>query len=164
MNSLESSSLTWSRFRTRGLTAAIFAVIAMTAIGCGDSYDPSAKPANANTEGRQLVLRLFNDVKTGNEADLREFLAPNFLLQRTTGPGIDRETYINGLPTLNGFVVGPVTAFQSADTITAAYTASTDLVVKGVKYPGTPAPFISSFVKLGGSWRMVAHGNFNQPK
>jgi len=148
----------------RPRVGALFAAVVFVVAGCGDSYDPTAKPVSAGSQGRELVLRLFNDVKDRNEADLRGFLAPNFQLQRTTGPAIGKDAYISGLPDLRAFRIGPVAASEYEGTLTAAYTASTDLVVEGVKYPGKPAPYISSFVKLGGEWRLVAHGNFNQPQ
>ena len=83
--------------------SALIGAIVLTAVlaACGGTnYDASAKPTINDQEALTQVTRVFEDVLEKNKADLEKFLAPNFVQQRTTGVGITKDDYINGLPDL----------------------------------------------------------------
>jgi len=146
----------------KSVSALIGAIVLATVLsGCGGtSYDASAKPTINDEEATTQVTRLFEGVLKKNQADLQKFLAPNFVQQRTTGVGINKEDYINGLPDLYSYKLLPVTGLQYGDTLTATYQASTNLIVDGKKYPKAPVPFLTTFVRTNGEWHLVSNGNF----
>ncbi len=149
--------------RAASITAVLIAAAAIA--GCGSSSfasDDSATEANA--EGTKLVTRLFEDVKTRNADDLEKFLTPNWLLQRADGQTLTKGEFIEGLPDLMSYEIENVKALQYEDSMAVSFVATTDLVVDGTKYPGTPANYLSSFVKVGDEWYILSHANFNKPK
>lgn len=140
--------------------------VCLSAVGlyaCGDSWDTGATPTQSDALAKTQVERLFNDVQSRNTADLGDFLAPDFQLLRTDGTSADKQQYIDQLPTLKSYSIGAVTGLEYSNTLTATYSAATNLVVDGKQYNGAPNPFLSVFVKRGGQWRLVGHGNFNTP-
>jgi hypothetical protein len=145
------------------LIGALVLAAVLSACG-GTNYDASAKPTINDQEALTQVTRLFEDVLEKNKADLEKFLAPNFVQQRTTGVGITKDDYINGLPDLYSYKLVDVTGLQYGDTLTATYQASTNLIVDGKKYPKAPVPFLTTFVRTNGEWYLVANGNFGITK
>jgi len=147
--------------------AAIAGAIACAAAiaSCGSSgYDSAASPTDAGSEATTQVTRLFEAVKSKDKSSLEKLLAPNWYLQRGSGGPLSKSEFINGLPDLTSYELGAVNGSQYQDTLVATYTATTDLVVDGVRFEGTPAPYLSSFIEVDGEWFMLAHGNFNKPK
>jgi hypothetical protein len=142
--------------------AASTAAVALAA--CGSSWDDNATPTQADSLAKTQVERLFNDVLKRDTADLQEFLAPNFQLMRSNGSGGDKKQYIGNLPTLKSFSLGPVHGLEYNGTLSATYTANTDLTVAGKAFTQGPNPVLSVFVKHGGQWRLVGHGYFTAPK
>jgi len=143
--------------------SALIGAIVLTALlsGCGGtSYDASAKPTINDEEATTQVTRFFDDVVKKDQTDLQRFLAPNFVQQRTTGIGINKEDYIKGLPDLYSYKLVDVAGSLYGDSLTATYQASTNLIVDGKKYPKAPVPFLSTFVRVNGEWYMVSNGNF----
>ena len=75
------------------------------------------------------------------------------------GPGGPEVMHLADLPDLSSYTLLPVTGLRSGDLLTATYKAKIDFIVNGQKYPGTPVPFLSTFVLIDGSWRLVSHAN-----
>ncbi len=145
------------------LLASILVVACLSACG-STSYDPSAAATGSDEQATKLVNRLFSDVKRKDKVDLERFLTPDWRLQRATGQSLSKSEFIGGLPDLYSYSISTMRATQYENTMVAAYAAKTDLVVNGVRYPGTPAPYISSFIKVDNEWHLLSHGNFNKPK
>ena len=141
------------------LAGAIVLATVLSACG-GSNYDTSAKPTADNAEALTQVTRFFDDVVNKDQTDLQRFLAPNFVQQRTTGVGINKEDYIKGLPDLYSYKLVDVAGSRYGDSLTATYQASTNLIIDGKKYPKAPVPFLSTFVRVNGEWYMVSTGNF----
>ena len=140
-------------------------LIAASIAGCGSSsYDSSASATESNSEGTELVTRLLEDVKTKNKADLEKFLTPNWQLQRATGAPLTKSEFIDGLPELSRYKIEQVKAREYDDSMSVAFVATTDLVVDGTKFPGTPAPYLSSFIEVDDEWYLLSHANLNKPK
>jgi len=152
--------------RTFAPAFAVIVLLGAVVTGCSKpaTYDQSAPAVPSNAEATTQVTRLFEGVLKKDQADLKKFLAPNFVLQRTIGGGVDRDTFIAALPDLDGYKLEPITGWRFGDTLTATYNASTDLHVEGQKFPATPSPFLSTFVRVDGEWHLVSHGNFAVPK
>jgi len=143
--------------------SALIGAIVLTAVlsACGgSSYDTSANPTINDEEATTQVTRFFDDVVKKDQTDLQRFLAPNFVQQRTTGIGINKEDYIKGLPDLYSYKLVDVAGSRYGDSLTATYQASTNLIVDGKKYPKAPVPFLSTFVRVNGAWYMISNGNF----
>ena len=140
-------------------------LIAASIAGCGSSsYDSSASATESNSEGTELVTRLLEDVKTKNKADLEKFLTPNWQLQRATGAPLTKSEFIDGLPELSSYKIEQVKARQYDDSMSVAFVATTDLVVDGTRFPGTPAPYLSSFIEVDDEWYLLSHANLNKPR
>jgi hypothetical protein len=132
---------------------------ALLVAACSTGYDPSVGPERDNALAKEQVTRLFQGVKDKDTAALGELLAPTFQLQRTDGDAVTRAEYLAALPDLDSYTVLPVTGLRSDDLLTATYKAKIDFTVNGKKFPGTPVPFLSTFVFIDGSWRLVSHAN-----
>ena len=140
-------------------------LIAASIAGCGSSsYDSSASATESNSEGTELVTRLLEDVKTKNKADLEKFLTPNWQLQRATGAPLTKSEFIDGLPELSRYKIEQVKAREYDDSMSVAFVATTDLVVDGTRFPGTPAPYLSSFIEVDDEWYLLSHANLNKPR
>ena len=151
--------------KTRAVSIAAVLIAAAAIAGCGSSsYDSSASATEANSEGTELVTRLFEDVKTKNKADLEKFLTPNWQLQRATGAPLTKSEFIDGLPELSRYKIEQVKAREYDDSMSVAFVATTDLVVDGTRFPGTPAPYLSSFIEVDDEWYLLSHANLNKPK
>lgn len=151
--------------KTRAVSIAAVLIAAAAIAGCGSSsYAADGSASETNAEGTKLVTRLFEDVKTKNTGDLEKFLTPNWLLQRGSGEPLTKSQFIGGLPDLSAYEISNVKALAYEDSMTVSFTATTDLVVDGTRFPGTPAPYLSSFIKVGGEWYLLSHANFNKPK
>ena len=152
--------------RTFALACAAVVMLGAVVVGCSTpaTDDLSAPAIPSDAEATTQVTRLFEGVLKKDGADLTKFLAPNFVLQRTIGGGVDRDTFIAALPDLDGYKLEPITGWRFGDTLTATYNASTALRVEGQKFPATPSPFLSTFVRVDGDWHLVSHGNFAVPE
>lgn len=151
--------------KTRVAPIATILIASAAIASCGSSsYSVNGSASSANAEGTKLVTRLFEDVKTKNKTDLGNFLTPDWQLQRASGAALTKSEFIGGLPDLNSYAISNVKALQYEDSMTVSFTATTDLVVDGKQYPGAPAPYLSSFIKVGDSWYLLSHANLNKPK
>jgi hypothetical protein len=152
--------------RTFALACAAVVMLGAVVVGCSTpaTDDLSAPAIPSDAEATTQVTRLFEGVLKKDGADLTKFLAPNFVLQRTIGGGVDRDTFIAALPDLDGYKLEPITGWRFGDTLTATYNASTALRVEGQKFPATPSPFLSTFVRVDSEWHLVSHGNFAVPE
>ena len=151
--------------RNRAASIAAVLIAAAAIAGCGaSSYAADGSASDANSEGTKLVTRLLEDVKTKNTADLEKFLTPNWLLQRSTGAPLTKSEFINGLPDLISYEIEDVKALEYEDSMAVSFVATTDLIVDGTKFSGTPAPYLSSFIKVGDEWYLLSHANLNRPK
>jgi len=152
--------------RTFALACAAVVMLGAVVVGCSTpaTDDLSAPAIPSDAEATTQVTRLFEGVLKKDGADLTKFLAPNFVLQRTIGGGVDRDTFIAALPDLDGYKLEPITGWRFGDTLTATYNASTALRVEGQKFPATPSPFLSTFVRVDDEWHLVSHGNFAVPE
>ena len=150
-----------ARLTTVGALALLL-LVALT--GCGKTtYQATSRPTRDDAEATKQVTRFFEDVKTKDKLDLQEFLAPNFVQQRTTGDGIAKEQYIQTLPDLYSYSFTPITGLRYNDTLTATYQAKMTLLVNGKKYPKAPVPFLTTFVRIDGVWHELSNGNFGVP-
>ena len=140
-------------------------IAAISIAGCGSSsYDATGSATEANSEGTELVTRFFEDVKTKNKADLEKFLAPNWQIQRTVGKPLTKDEYLGGLPELRSYKIEQVQAREYNGSMAVASVVTTDLVVDGTKFPGTPSPYLSTFIKVGDKWYLLSHANLTIPK
>ena len=150
-------------------TAALIVPLAcacMVALGsCGsDENASSATPADINATATKLVTRFLQDVKAKDTADLQQFLDDSWQIRRGDGDSRTKNEYVKDLPDLRSYTVTDVQGTQSEDALVASYTGTLDLVVDGQQYKDAPAPFLASFVKVDGEWRMTTQANFNQPE
>ena len=150
-------------------TAALILPLAcacMVALGsCGsDENASSATPGDTNATATKLVTRFLQDVKAKDTADLQQFLDDSWQIRRGDGDSRTKNEYVNDLPDLRSFKVSAGRGTESEDALVASYTGDFDLVVDGKPYKDAPAPFLASFVKVNGEWRMTTQANFNQPE
>lgn len=150
-----------------GLTAVAATALTLAFTGCGGSdWSSTATPSANDALATKLSTRIFQDVQNTNRADLEQFFSPSFQLQRTTGGAVSKASFIANLPNLRSYkFIGPILGVEYNGTLTATYTAQTDLMVDGKQYQSAPNAFLSVFAKgADGQWHVIGHGNFNQPK
>jgi len=152
-------------------TASVSAVVALAATaviaGCGgDTWDSNAKPTRNDALAQQLITDFPIDITGKDTAELKATLAPNFQLQRGTGPGIDRNQFLSDLPDLRSVqILPPVIGLEYGNSLTVTYRGVSHLVVDGKPFKTAPTPLITVFQKdPGGHWHILGHGNFNKPK
>lgn len=147
------------------LVTALALSILLAVAGCGKTTSQAtARPTRNDAEATKLVTRWLEDVRQKDKVDLQEFLAPNFVQQRTTGTGITKENYIGNLPDFSSYTFTPVTGLQYGDTLTTSYQVRQNLIIDGKKYPKSPTPYLSTFVRIDGVWYLLSNGNFGVPK
>jgi hypothetical protein len=145
------------------------AALAATALvaGCGGgSWDSNAAPTRNDALALYLITQFPTNISGKNTAELKTTLAPNFQLQRGTGPGIDRNQFLGKLPDLRSVkILPPVIGLEYGNTLTVTYHGVSNLVVDGQAFKTAPTPLITVFQKdADGHWHILGHGNFNKPK
>ena len=148
-------------------------LVAALAIGLGVALAPgsalsaSAAPrafSNWRATGGQL-FRAYSDALMAKDMPaLRAVLAPSFVLQRGNGQWATRSRYLANLPTLVSYTLSEVHSVRARGSITMRAITTSDLMVDGVQFRGSPAPMLAVFNWDSGRWRLVAQANFNVPR
>jgi hypothetical protein len=94
---------------------------------------------------------------------LRAFLAPSLLLQRADGTHLTKEQYLRNPAVVNGFTVTDVFGTRRGRVRVIRYTVVTDQLIDRRRVPQAPVPRLSTYVRSGKTWRLIAHANFNAP-
>src|SRR4051812_17718629 len=112
-------------------------------------------PSNAKLAGEFLRL-----LKAKDMPGLRAFLSPAFLLQRADGTFLTKQQYLANPSEVDSYKVSDVHGTRTGDVRVVRYTAQTDQTINGKKVTGEPVPRLSTFIKVGRTWQIVAHANF----
>ena len=141
----------------------LLALLLVALAGCsGTASSPAPSLADPNATATTLVTRYFELLKAKDTTGLGDFLAPAFQLQRADGSGATKAEFIaNGLPSIDSYTLADVAATQGAGTLVVRYTALVSGTTNGKAYTNAPAPRFSVFSWDNGTWRLIAHGNFN---
>ncbi len=154
--------------RPKSSKSAVVALAAAAAVaGCsGDAWDSNAEPTRNDALAQYLITQFPTNITGKNTAELKATLAPNFQLQRGTGPGIGRNQFLSDLPDLRSVkILQPVIGLEYGDTLTVTYRGVSHLVVDGKPFKTAPTPLITVFQKdAANHWHILGHGNFNKPQ
>ncbi len=125
------------------------------------SATSEAPPADLQVEIGQSIDRFFAAVMSGEPAEVRAVLAPEFQIMRADGSTYDAAGYANqGLPVIAAVPeIDRLVVTAHGDLAVAAYYVDIDQTRDGVRV-AAHAPRLSVFRKEAGTWLMVAHGNF----
>jgi Domain of unknown function (DUF4440) len=150
------------RLSRSGLLTGV-AVLALVSFGFIAQAPRELPPhlADPTATGSKLVTRFFNLIEHNDAKGLQRFLSPAFQLQRADGSGGTKAEYLANLPTITEFSISDVTATQTGSVLIVRYLTTAEGVVNGRPYTPGPAPRLSVFSRIGKTWRLVAHANFN---
>lgn len=135
------------------------ATTATTAIG-------TAAPvlSDPNATGRDLATRFMTILQQQDSAALAAFLADGFVIQRADGSTATRDQYLASPIAVSSFELGPdVLGVQDGDVLVVRWSVTASEATGAGAYGRTEAPRLSTFVWRDGTWKMVAHANFNAP-
>lgn len=142
------------------------AALAVALVACGASGGMGTSATQANDVGTEAVTGFFTTLQkpeADRKADLEKLLAPEFQIVRAEGDDIARADYIASPPSVTTFTIANVNATVAGDSLVVAYQVETTETLNGVEQT-TTAPRLSTFRKIDGSWRLVAHANFGAIK
>jgi hypothetical protein len=113
--------------------------------------------------GTRLVNRFFALLHDQDTAGLARFLSPAFQVQRPDGTGTDKAGYLAAPPKVDSYEISGLVATRAGDTVVVRYLVTASETINGQVLKKDPAPRLSVFTKnaASGSWRLVAHANFN---
>ena len=124
---------------------------------------PAAARLGPNPTNRQLASEIFRLLKAKDMAGLRAFLSPAFLLQRADGSWMTREQYLKNPAVIESYKVTDIHGTRTGDVRVLRYTVTTKQTVNGVLQSQDPVPRLSTYIKVGNTWQIVSHANFNAP-
>lgn len=117
---------------------------------------------NPEALGKRLTMRFFVLLQKSDVPGLRNFLAPDFQLQRANGLGDTKSSYLKkDLPDIEMFNLRKLHTRMSGSTLTVRYQARVAGSAAGGNYTENYAPRISSFSYCSGQWQLTSHANFD---
>lgn len=122
---------------------------------------PASAKLGPNPSNRQLASEFLRLLQAKDMPGLRAFLSPAFILQRADGTFLTKKQYLADPSQVTSFKVTDVHGTRTGDVRVIRYTAQTDQTIDGKKITGAPVPRLSTFVKVGRTWQIVAHANFS---
>lgn len=154
---------------SRALGVAGMALLALgvgTATGVGPLHTAPAPTtlASPDTTATQLLNRFFGALVADDATRLGRLLSPAWMIQRANGTWASRAQYLAAMPDVRQYQVTDVMASYSAPTLVVrSRTATQEPNSAGALVSSPLAPRLSTFVWVGGRWRMTSQANFNPP-
>jgi hypothetical protein len=106
-------------------------------------------------------------VKDADTKGLETILDPSWQVARADGSNMGKSEFLvkvgNGKINLDDFKFGKMNVTRSESALVVRYLARGDYTIKGVRYKGTPAPYLASFIRKDGRWLMISQANFDLP-
>ena len=124
-------------------------------------------PATAHTvdmtETARAQISAFVEAVVAGPDAVAPLLAPEYQIMRSNGVGYDRDGYINrGAGSVNAlpkYALTDIVATHGGDLLVARYFLEIEETIDG-KSVTRRAPRLTVFRKIGGTWKISAHGNF----
>ena len=134
----------------------------------GSEAKPASTPAKSGVlkgwpTKQRLATEFLRLLKNKDQAGLRRFLDPAFLLQRGDGSYLNKTQYLADPSQVDAFQVRNIVATHNGDVRVLRFEAKTDQIVNGNQVPGVWIPRLSTFKKTGKVWRLISHANFLPP-
>ena len=112
---------------------------------------------------QRLATEFLRLLKNEDQAGLKRFLDPAFLLQRGDGTYLTKPQYLLDPALVSSFRVRNIVATYNSNVRVLRFEAKTDQVIDGNPVPGVWIPRLSTFIRTNGVWRLIAHANFLAP-
>ena len=122
---------------------------------------PARAAATPTATGKVLVRRYLRLLVAKDVAGLDAFLSPAFQVQRADGSASTKAAYLRRLPDIKSFRLSGIVGTRAGDTLVVRYILRVTGTVEGRPHTPGPTPRLSTFALVDGSWRLVAHANFN---
>ncbi|MDQ5894615.1 MAG: hypothetical protein QG596_876 [Actinomycetota bacterium] len=159
-----------SRFTLRIALAATAGLLTLALAAGPSQLVPDAPAAKAKTgvlkgwpTKQRLATEFLRLLKNEDQAGLRSFLDPAFLLQRGDGSYLTKPQYLKDPALVSAFQVRNIVATYSRNVRVLRFEAKTDQVIDGNPVPGVWIPRLSTFIRTNGVWRLISHANFLPP-
>ncbi|MBN8867061.1 MAG: nuclear transport factor 2 family protein [Solirubrobacterales bacterium] len=158
---------------TPGALAAFAAVLCLAAIALIPAATGQAQPAKTSAaksgvlkgwpSKQRLATEFLRLLEAKDQAGLRRFLDPAFLLQRGDGSYLTKPQYLKDPSQVDAFQVRNIVTTHNGDVRVVRFEAKTDQIVDGREVPGVWIPRLSTFKRTKGLWRLISHANFLPP-
>lgn len=162
------------RFEGPVVKAKIFVVVVLAlVIGVGTGWQLLAQPASAaenavapetiDAEAKSAVDAWVDAVASGDEAAVRDLVAPEFQLVRSDGTAYGAEEYVgSNISRVDElFGIEDIVATSYGDYLVVRYAIDLKESVADGQIEGN-APRLTVFRRQGDKWLVVAHANFAQ--
>ena len=116
-----------------------------------------------NPTNKRLATEFLRLLKTKDQAGLKRFLDPAFLLQRANGEYLTKPQYLADPSVVEDFRVRGVVGKRAGNVRVIRFEANNIQTIDGVPVPAAWIPRISTFTKASGAWRLIGHANFTDP-
>src|SRR3954454_7219201 len=140
----------------RKTTLAVLTLFALVAA-------PAAAKLGPNPTNRQLATEFLRILHAKDTKALKAWLSPAFLLQRADGSWLTKAEYLKNPAVIESYKVTDIHGTRTGDVRVLRYTVTTKQTVDGVLQSQDPVPRLSTYIKVGKTWQIVSHANFNAP-
>jgi len=149
----------------------IVCVATLSALIAGGANSPASEGTTAGKkpgpQAQELLMTFWNQVKDADTKGLETILDPSWQVARADGSNMGKSEFLvkvgNGKINLDDFKFGKMNVTRSESALVVRYLARGDYTIKGVRYKGTPAPYLASFIRKDGRWLMISQANFDLP-
>jgi hypothetical protein len=160
------TSLSAVRKPILALLCASALLLSMLAFAGTADASPKNGILKGNPSNKVLASEFLLLLKAKNQAGLKRFLDPAFLLQRGDGSYLNKKEYLENPSIVDEYKIRNIVATRSGNVRVIRYEANTIQTVNGNPVPGGWIPRLSTYVKSKGKqgrWTLISHANFLLP-
>ena len=128
--------------------------ILLLSLNVNDAFAGSQTPI-------QLATRLCDDLLNSNSQDLKLFISPIFLAQRTSGTSINRSTFLQHLPKVKDCTLKNVIGNQLGNVIVVRLDTVSNGSTFNSRSTNSLSPRLLTFARFGKSWQVTSLSNFD---
>ena len=148
--------------RMAGIGAVAGALAMGVASASAASHSPAPKKlANPVRTCEQLTARFQRYLSPGQNANLRRFVSPAFVIGRNDGTINSWPAYLENHPVFTGWNISVTLARFSTPVITCVAVTSTTQIVNGAPVVSVPTQNMSTYAWQRGAWRITSYARFN---
>lgn len=138
-------------------------IVAALACTLGLAAAPAQAKLGPRATDTQLASEFLRLLHTQDSAGLKKFLDPAFLTQRADGSYLTKAQYLKNPAVVQDYTVSDVFGTRHGNVRVLRYTVVTSEIINGQQMTDAPVARLSTFVRHGKTWRLIAHANFIAP-
>lgn len=148
------------------LLCAFALLLSMLAFAGNAEASPKNGILKGNPSNKVLASEFLLLLKAKNQAGLKRFLDPAFLIQRGDGTYLNKKEYLANPSIVDDYKIRNIVGTRQGNVRVLRYEANNIQTVDGNPVPGGWVPRLSTYVKSkgkNGKWTLISHANFLQP-